>query len=65
MIVIIIYKMGNLGSIANMIKRISYGSLVKSDKFQIESPQKVILPSIMNIDKAMQNIDEMRFYEII
>lgn len=57
--------MGNLGSIANMIKRIGYKSLITSDISQIKSAEKLILPGVGSFDKAMQNINELNLFDII
>lgn len=65
MIAIIDYGMGNLGSIANMIKRIGFESIVTSDISKIRSAQKLILPGVGNFDKAMININEMKLIDVI
>jgi imidazole glycerol-phosphate synthase subunit HisH len=56
MVTIIDYGMGNLGSVANMIKKIGYKSEITSNLSRIESAEKIILPGVGNFDKAMQNI---------
>jgi glutamine amidotransferase len=65
LVTIIDYGMGNLGSIANMIKHIGYRSLITSDISQIESADKIILPGVGNFDKAMLNIKSMGLLTMI
>jgi glutamine amidotransferase len=64
-IVIIDYKMGNIGSIANMIKRIGYQCEITSDTSIIQAAEKIILPGVGHFDKAMQNIASLGLKEII
>jgi len=59
MIAIIDYGMGNLGSIHNMLSRIGSASVITSDKGDIESADKVILPGVGAFDNAMINLDRL------
>lgn len=65
MITIINYGMGNMGSIANMIKRIGIRSEITSDISKIDSAERIILPGVGNFDKAIQNINGLGVKEII
>lgn len=65
MITIIDYGMGNLGSIANMIKRIGYTSEITSDADKITNAEKIILPGVGKFDKAMQNLVNLKLIDII
>jgi glutamine amidotransferase len=65
MITIINYGMGNLGSIANMIKRIGYISEITSDIQKIESADKIILPGVGHFDQAMKNISDLGLIKVI
>jgi glutamine amidotransferase len=65
LITIIDYGMGNLGSIANMIKYIGYNSLITSDISEIESATKIILPGVGRFDKAMMNINSLGLLPVI
>lgn len=56
MIVIVDYGMGNLGSIANMLKKIGTESLITADPAKIESAQKLILPGVGAFDSGMANL---------
>lgn len=64
-IVIIDYGMGNIGSIANMIKFVGAKSIITSDKKIIENASKVILPGVGHFDKAMQNIQQLDLQDVI
>jgi imidazole glycerol-phosphate synthase subunit HisH len=57
--------MGNLGSIANMLKHIGYSSEITSDITKINSAERIILPGVGHFDKAMQNINKLGLTEII
>ena len=65
MITIINYGMGNLGSIANMLKRIGYSSEISSDAGKIDAAEKIILPGVGHFDKAMVNIEKLGLKELI
>ncbi|MBP7477330.1 MAG: imidazole glycerol phosphate synthase subunit HisH [Chitinophagales bacterium] len=55
-ITIVDYKMGNLGSIQNMLKKLGYKSIVSSDLQCIEDAEKLILPGVGAFDNGMNNI---------
>ena len=57
MIVIIDYDMGNVGSIANMIKRVGGESVITNDLEAITTASKLILPGVGAFDTGMHNID--------
>ena len=63
--IIIDYGMGNLGSIANMIRHLGFKSIITSDISDIQSAKKIILPGVGHFDKAMQNIRKRNLTEII
>jgi glutamine amidotransferase len=63
--VIIDYGMGNLGSIANMIKYLGHKSIITSDLTQIETASKIILPGVGHFDKAMVNMNSLGISEIL
>jgi imidazole glycerol-phosphate synthase subunit HisH len=65
LITIIDYGMGNLGSIANMIKHIGHRSVITSDISKIESADKIILPGVGNFDRAMLNIKSLGLLPVI
>ena len=59
MITIIDYGMGNLGSIANMIKKVGGKSLITSDLTEIEKATKLILPGVGSFDNGMKQLKEL------
>lgn len=65
MIVIVDYKMGNLGSIANIIKKVGHTSIITSDINIIKNATKLILPGVGSFDKAMKNIRELNLLDVL
>jgi glutamine amidotransferase len=55
-IVIIDYGLGNLGSMANMLKKIGAQAVVSSDPLVIEKAEKLILPGVGSFDGGMKNL---------
>ncbi len=58
MIVIINYGMGNLGSIANMLKKLGAQVMISSDGAVISEADKLIMPGIGAFDQGMKNLAE-------
>lgn len=56
MIAIIDYKMANLGSILNMIKKIRVPATATAEPSVIEKAEKIILPGVGAFDNAMRNL---------
>lgn len=65
MIVIIDYKMGNIGSIFNMLRKIGADAIISSDIEKIEDASKLILPGIGSFDAGMKNLKEMGLMPIL
>lgn len=65
MITILDYGMGNLGSVANMIKKIGDKAIITSNLTEIEKAEKLILPGVGSFDSAMKKIKENNFVEIL
>ena len=65
MITIIDYKMGNLGSIKNMLKKIGCDATITSEIQKISKSEKIILPGVGAFDKAIQNIKELNLIDIL
>lgn len=65
MIAIIDYKMGNLGSIANMLKKIGVQSVITNDIEEIKQASKIILPGVGHFDQAMVNLQEICLIDIL
>jgi glutamine amidotransferase len=56
MIVVVDYKMGNIGSILNMFKKIGISATSSSSSDQIEKAEKLILPGVGSFDAGMENL---------
>jgi len=65
MIVIIDYKMGNLGSIFNMLKKIGVSSKLSSDTNDIFSASKLIMPGVGSFDNGMNNLREAGLLSVL
>lgn len=65
MITIIDYGMGNLGSIQNMIKKVSGKSFITSSIDDILKAEKLILPGVGSFDQAMLNLKSLGLIEVI
>ena len=59
MITIVDYGMGNLGSIANMLRKIGVPANVSSSPESIVQAEKIILPGVGAFDNGMKNLEEM------
>lgn len=65
MIVVIDYGMGNLGSIANMIKKIGHKCLISSNIEEIKEAKQLILPGVGSFDNGMKNLKELEIIEVL
>jgi imidazole glycerol-phosphate synthase subunit HisH len=65
MIVIIDYGMGNLGSIANMLKKIGARVIISSDPAVIESADKLILPGVGSFGNGMRCLAERDLIQLL
>jgi glutamine amidotransferase len=57
-IVVVDYGMGNVGSIANMLRKVGADAQVSSQARAIETADKLILPGVGAFDAAMQRIND-------
>lgn len=57
-LVIIDYGLGNLGSIANMLKKIDVEAVISSDVALIEQADKLILPGVGAFDHGIRSLTE-------
>ncbi len=64
-IVIIDYKMGNLGSIQNMLKKIGVASEISSDPHRIRDAAGLILPGVGAFDAGMDNLRRSGLIEVL
>lgn len=66
MIVIVDYGMGNLGSIANMIRRIGCENFtITADPALIEQATKIILPGVGAFDNAMERLHRLKMIGVL
>jgi imidazole glycerol-phosphate synthase subunit HisH len=65
MIVIIDYRMGNPGSILNMLKKIGVPAIISSQPDQIWAADKLILPGVGAFDAGMANIKELGLLDLL
>lgn len=65
MVAITDYGLGNLGSIANMLKVIGEKSVITSDADQIRNADKIILPGVGAFDSGMSQLENRGLISII
>ncbi len=65
MIDIIDYGMGNIGSIANMLKKIGLKVIVTSDPADLAAADKYILPGVGSFDNAMTELSRSQIKNIL
>ncbi|MEN8880403.1 MAG: imidazole glycerol phosphate synthase subunit HisH [Polaribacter sp.] len=58
MIAIIDYKVGNLGSIENMLKKLGVEAIITNNIQEIEAAHKLILPGVGAFDEGMKKLKE-------
>jgi len=65
MIVIVDYRMGNLGSIANILRKVGAEAVLSRDADVIETATKLILPGVGAFDEGMRNIGALGLREAL
>ena len=65
MIVIIDYGLGNLGSMANMLKKIGAQAVVSADPVVIGNADKLILPGVGAFDGGMKNLESRGLVQVL
>ena len=65
MIAIIDYKMGNLRSVENALKRLGAEFVVTDDPDVIRAADKVLLPGVGNAAEAMENLHKAKLVPVI
>jgi glutamine amidotransferase len=65
MIVIVDYKLGNSGSVHNMLKYLNIKSEITSDVDKIRNADKLILSGVGSFDNGIRNIDELHLKDIL
>ena len=64
-VTIVDYGLGNLGSIANMVRKCGGASEIASDPKVISRAQSIILPGVGAFDRGMRNIRQSGLFEIL
>jgi glutamine amidotransferase len=59
MVTVVDYRMGNIGSIANMIAKVGGEARVASDPEAIRDAKKLVLPGVGHFDRGMGNLAEL------
>jgi glutamine amidotransferase len=65
MVVVVDYGIGNLGSIANMLKKVGARAVVSSEIAHIEQADKLILPGMGAFDNGMKNLQDLGLVPIL
>lgn len=65
MIVIVDYGMGNVSSIANMLKRIGASTSLTADPTVISRAEKLILPGVGAFDSGMANLQRRGLLDVL
>jgi glutamine amidotransferase len=65
MIVIVDYRMGNVGSILNMLRRLGADALISSQPDVVASAAKLILPGVGAFDTGMQNLEQSALVPVL
>ncbi|WP_282160174.1 imidazole glycerol phosphate synthase subunit HisH [Ulvibacterium marinum] len=65
MITIVDYKVGNLGSIQNMLKKIGSESIITSDPKAISSAKKLILPGVGSYDSGVNSLKKYKLWDVL
>lgn len=65
MITIIDYGSGNLGSIANMLKKLHVDCCISSSACDVENAQKIILPGVGTFDSGIRGIEERGLRDVL
>lgn len=63
MLTIVDYRLGNLGSIRNMLRKLGFASEITSDPEALGESSGVILPGVGAFDNGMRNLRELGLIE--
>lgn len=59
MTLIVDYRMGNLGSIRNMLKKINQEAVIGGSPDQVLNAKRLLLPGVGRFSQAMENLESM------
>ena len=57
--------MGNIGSIANMLKKVGAESIITSDPLRIKEAEKIVLCGIGSFDDGMKKLEDMDLVDVL
>jgi glutamine amidotransferase len=63
--VVVDYKMGNIGSVLNMLKKIGAEAISSSRKSDIDRADKLVLPGIGSFDAGMKRLSQMNLVDVL
>ncbi len=64
-VTIVDYKVGNLGSIENMLKKIGASSLITSEIEKIKAADKIILPGVGAFDSGVESLRDNGLWDVL
>jgi glutamine amidotransferase len=64
-VIIVDYGLGNLGSIANMIRKCGWSSEISANHTVINKANCIILPGVGAFDRGMDNIEQLGLLDIL
>jgi glutamine amidotransferase len=65
MVVIVDYKMGNVGSILNMLKKIGTDAVISADPAVIKQAARIVLPGVGSFDEGMSNLHALGLKDVL
>jgi glutamine amidotransferase len=65
LVTIIDYGVGNIGSIANMLRKIGSDSIITSDQEKIKDADKIVLCGIGAFDDGMAKLEQMNIIDVL
>lgn len=65
MVTIIDYGVGNIGSIANMLRKIGSDSIITSDQEKIKDADKIVLCGIGAFDDGITKLEQMNIIDVL
>jgi len=65
LIVVVDYGLGNLGSFANMFKRLGVPAQVTRDRVQIEAADKLVLPGVGSFEHGIEQLRSLDLFDLI
>lgn len=64
-VVIVDYGMGNVGSIANMLRKLGSRAIISHDKNEIAAASRIILPGVGAFAEGMRRLQERDLIEVL